>query len=144
MTIATADDDSSIHDAQNSTITTYSPSPAATTTQRPTELPSSNATSFSTNTSYIPLRASEESFYNPTYYPTYSPTTYSPTTTLQKGSHKQRDKSKQQNKERMPPTESPTIQKIQFLEDVSASKTLAMVIGLMLTLLGIGLCAWCM
>ena len=71
---------------------------------------------------------------DPTYYPTYSPTTYSPTTTLQKGSHKQRDKSKQQNKERMPPTESPTIQKIQFLEDVSASKTLAMVIGLMLTL----------
>ena len=162
VTIDDGDDD-----VINSTIID-SPSSATATQISTTESPSSNSTSSTTSfkpTTY-PTHEYDESLWQDdwedevwqddwgTYYefnsePTYEPTNIKPTfypTTLKKGERIRERKEKNQQKKNQnqnPPTESPTVVKKEFLEDVSASKALPMVIGLILTILGIGCCAWC-
>ena len=79
---------------------------------------------------------------SPSYSPTTHYPTYSPTTTRHGDRVRKRRERRKKNRVTAP-TGSPTVVTKEFLEDVSASKTVGLVIGIILTIFGIGCCAWC-
>ncbi|KAL7456436.1 hypothetical protein ACHAWC_007967 [Mediolabrus comicus] len=112
-----------------------SPKPTVTTffnLTYSTETPSSSTTS--------PTNPTSSPTTNATFYPTYSPTTY---TKGERIRQRKKEREEERNRKKLGPTNSPTIVHKEFLEDVSPSKALPMILGLFLTLIGIGCCAWC-
>ena len=134
-------------DDKSANITSTTPAP------RPTYSPTTTAeANDAIYTIYHPTyqKKKEEVANSPTYSPTEPYPTYSPTTTRKgkrvKKRQNKRDKNttkKRPRKQNAAPTGSPTVVEMEFLEDVSASKTIPLVIGVILTILGIGCCAWC-
>jgi len=131
-------DDGPLHDDWPHDESEISTSPTTPTPTSPTPWPTYGPTTTeeANDAIYPRYHPTYEEEKKPTYYPTYYPTT------LKKGK-RVREQEKRRRKRLNPPTEAPTGVKMEFLEDVSASKTLPMVIGMILTILGIGCCAWC-
>eukprot|EP00984_Skeletonema_dohrnii_P014712 scaffold6228_cov144-Skeletonema_dohrnii-CCMP3373.AAC.2 len=131
-------DDEPLHDDWPHDESEISTSPTTPTPTSPTPWPTYGPTTTeeANDAIYPRYHPTYEEEKEPTYYPTYYPTT------LKKGK-RVREQEKRRRKRLNPPTEAPTVVKMEFLEDVSASKTLPMVIGMILTILGIGCCAWC-
>jgi hypothetical protein len=128
---------------------TYDGEPANISSPTPTPLPTySPTTTIEANDTiyqiYYPTDFEEEEV--PTDSPSDSPTTHYPTyspTTTRKGERVRKRREKRKKNQRTAPTGSPTVVTKEFLEDVSASKTVGLVIVIILTILGIGCCAWC-
>eukprot|EP00985_Skeletonema_marinoi_P003720 scaffold1612_cov136-Skeletonema_marinoi.AAC.9 len=131
-------DDGPLHDDWPHDESEISTTPTTPTPTSPTPWPTYGPTTTeeANDAIYPRYHPTYEEEKEPTYYPTYYPTT------LKKG-ERVREQEKRRRKRLNPPTEAPTVVKMEFLEDVSASKTLPMVIGMILTILGIGCCAWC-
>ncbi len=129
---------------------TYDGEPANVTSPTPTPLPTyPPSTTVEANSTiyqiYYPTDFEEEeeiSTDSPSDSPTTHYPTYSPTTT-RKGERVRNRRERRKKNWRTAPTGSPTVVTKEFLEDVSASKTVGLVIGIILTIFGIGCCAWC-
>ena len=127
------------YDGESANVT--SPLPTPLPTYPPSTAVEANSTIYQI---YHPTDFEEEEV--PTDSPSYSPTTHYPTyspTTTRKGERVRKRREKRKKNRVSAPTASPTVVTKEFLEDVSASKTVGLVIGIILTIFGIGCCAWC-